>query len=143
MSADLIPERPWPRVDVTLSFFSENLAPDEMIAIAQVEPDIATPAFRTRWGATVGRPSAIYGLTAFGTDLDDASSVIEQLSRRVIESNAGLVALSEESDATVLSVAFYLQGNGEAPGLQLNGEQVQVLVALGADLQLAIYRDHE
>ena len=144
MKERTISERSWPRVDVTLTFFSESLAPQEMVAIAQVEPDFATPAFLTQWGARVARPSAMYGLSATGEDTEDTSSVIEQLMWRVSDLRRGFVALGERADVTILSVAFYLTGeHREAPGLTISGPCVRLLVSLGADVQLAVYRNDE
>jgi hypothetical protein len=127
-----------------LNFYSESLEMDEMIAVANVEFDLTTPPFRTSWGATVTRRSAVCGISASDTDVSHVSSVIERIARRVEGSNGGLFALSERCDSTVLSVAFYLDDSQRVPpGLTLEGSHVQMLVDLGVDVQMAVYRSHE
>ena len=132
--------RSWPRVDVALTFFSAQLTVDEMTEIAGLVPDIAAPAFFTRWGSSTERPTSIYGLAESLDSVDDVGAVVERLIARAVAAQ-GIVALGQRSDDAVLSIAFYLLEASEGcPAVEINGQIVLFLSDLGINIHLAVYR---
>jgi hypothetical protein len=131
----------WPRVEVVLAFFSETADVTEMARVAKTEPDRLVPSFETGRGARVGRASAIFEINASG-DVANAEHLVARVLRRVVDSEGGLVALSEECESVVLSICFYLCGSESSPSdYSFRSRELEALAALGADVRFGLYRD--
>lgn len=83
-----------------------------MTAIAGLVPDIAAPAFSTRWGSYAERPTSIYGLAESLDSVYDVGTAVERPIGRAVAAR-GILTLGQRSDDAVLSIVFYLLDAGE------------------------------
>jgi hypothetical protein len=126
-------------VEVALVFESATLSPVEMEMISSLKPDLLLAPGESRWGASVGRLTSLFELKSTENGRFDPSRALSSLASRINESQGGAVRLSDACDGCSLVVSFH--GLALAPELILSPETVQMIVDLGADLQVNLSVD--